>query len=280
MNTSLSINLQPAASADSGPERWVNLEAVEQPEVTQYGNLYDIDQMRARARSGLSAWSYIKAGCPLTIDDGAGNIMVDVALDFFSFPSAPDLVYQVSASIGTVGERIRLEQARELDVVFTGSRYQLPWYATGVSAEWVTPVFRSDGSIIPEPVPIRVDAGNALVVDAEGVAFGCARLKCLAHGFLHTTVIRLVKQAATKDEDGNLNTTGYRIENLACTANSSWDGGAETLALPIPKCVEDYLATCPDGELKSSITIDPGGEPRPYVYYNDCTGSVLLVIYR
>jgi hypothetical protein len=275
---SIAISLQPAA-ADQRGDRWVRLEQAEHPEVMQYANLYDIDQMMARARSGLSAWSYVKDSCPITInDDGT----VDVALDFYSFPSAFDFTYAVSASIGTVGERIRVEQERELDIIFTGSRVDLPWFASMASVEWISPVFRSDGSQIARPHITIEDA--ALVADADDIAFGVARLRCIAHGYLHTTVIRLVKQTTEQDEDGNVNTTGYKIENLRCAATAAWqdeDGAARTeqLDLDIPKCVEDYLATCEDGEPKGGTRGGDDEEPRPVVYYNDCTGSVLLVVY-
>jgi len=279
MNQSLSINLQPASAESARAERWVRLEQVGHPDVEQWANLFDVDQMQARARSGLSAWSYVKDSCPLTINsDGT----VDVALDFWSFPSAFDFSYQVFASIGTVGERIRVELEREFDVVFDRTRrVELPYSVTLPSVEWVSPVIDRYGREMARP---HITCEDAALTVPEEIGFGACRLRCIAHGYLHTVVIRLVKQTSEQDEQGNLNVTGFKISNLQCDATAAWvpvDGGhgEDKISLKIPKCVEDYLATCPDGDVKGRVGKKEDGE-KPYVYYNDCTGSVLLVIYR
>ena len=281
MNQNLAITLNPSAGAEQAGSEWVHLEQAGLPELDQWANFADAVQMRARAMSGLSAWSYIKDSCPLTInDDGT----VDVALDFYSFPSAMDLNYRVTASIGTLGEWIRVELEKEIDVIFEGRRVELPWVASMASVEWISPCFRRDGSQIARPHITIEDA--ALSIASDEVAFGVARLKCLAHGFLHTTVIRLVKQTTEQDEDGSLNVTGFKIENLTCSAIAAWggggedgEGGVEKLDLKIPKCVEDYLTTCPDGEVKGGTKKGDDEDAGPVVYYSTCTGSVLAVIY-
>jgi hypothetical protein len=279
VNQSLAITIQPSDAAVSS-ERWVRLEQ-EIVEVAQWANLYDIGQMLARAQSGLSAWSYVKDDCPITVnEDGT----IDVALDFWSYPSSFDFDYSVGCSIGTLGERIRVEREREIDVVFDRtSRVDLPYYVTMPSVEWISPVIDRYGRSMARP-HITAEAA-ALSVPSE-IGFGACRVRAMTHGYLHTAVIRVVKQTTDQDADGDINTTGYRITSLQCDATANWplaDGSGyeqERLSLAIPKCVESYLESCSNGNSKTGTAISSPSEQQPHVYYNSCTGSVMLVLYK
>jgi hypothetical protein len=234
--------------------------------------------MLARAKSGMSAWSYLKDSCPITINkDGT----VTVALDFYSWPSALDFPYAVTVSIGALSPPTRIEQEREADLIVTSGAVQLPWLLTMPSVEWTSHCFDDRWRVIARP-QITMDGAT---LRAPGVGFGVARVRGMAQGYLHTTRITLRKQTTDQDEQGNINVTGFKIDNLRCDATASWrdqDGeqALDKISLEVPKCVESYLATCGDGENKSGTVIGgTEGERRPYVYYNSCTGSVLLILY-
>ena len=82
------------------------------------------------------------------------------------------------------------------------------------------------------------------------------------------------------------NRTGYnKIENINNTVSVKWvtsEGKTETvlLKLKIPKCVEDFLATCIDGSLKNGgTTIIKNPLKYPVIYYSTCTGVPIVIHY-
>jgi len=266
--------------ADADQERFVRLENWAWKMEAQYANYYDLYQMLTRARGGVSAWTYIPEDCPISVQDG----VVTVALPFYSYPSSFDFPYSVSTSIGVLGEPTRISETREFDLVLDhATRIILPYAVEAPSLEWQSPAFDRDWRVIDRPT-ITVEGNNSLMLSHS--CWGVVRLRCLAQGYLHTVQIRLVKQTTEEDEDGNLNTTGYKIENLECSATAAWqslpdeDGNTElvteVLELEIPRCVDDYLATCEEGSPKLDV-IGPDGKSKLKVYYSTCTGSIIQV---
>jgi hypothetical protein len=264
--------------ADTALERFVRLENWAWKMEAQYANYYDLYQMLTGARGGVSAWTYVPADCPISVQDG----VVTVALPFYSYPSSFDFSYSVSTSIGTLGEPTRISEAREFDLVLDhATRIVLPYAVEAPSLEWQSPAFDRDWRVTDQPT-ITVEGNNSLRL--SHACWGVVRLKCLAQGYLHTVQIRLVKQTTEEDENGDLNTTGYKIENLACSATAAWQSlpdeagntelETEVLEVEVPRCVEDYLATCEDG-LPVMDVIGPDGKSKTVVYYSTCTGNII-----
>ena len=83
----------------SGPDRiFVHLEQVEHNEQQDTVTMFDIQQMIARAKGGVSAKTYKAPGCSAWIE---GDSIV-MEFDFWAWPSDPDLIYTLSAGMGNV----------------------------------------------------------------------------------------------------------------------------------------------------------------------------------
>lgn len=274
---SIDVQYQPATTGEAEGTRplSVRLEQAGLPDIDELVNLGDIYQMLLGAWSGISAQSLPPEDCPFSYEDG----VVTVALDFYAWPTALDLDYGVTASIGTLGEPVRIEIEKEFDQILDHTDLvTLPYYLEGAQLTWQSPAFDRNWRVIDRPT-VTMD-GSTLRLSEP--VFGVMRIKATAVGYLHTVRISLVKQEETEDEDGNLNMTGYKIENLQCTVTASWideNGKFQTfpLDLEVPECVKDFLDECPGGGAKGSAGPTP---ERPYVYYNTCTGQVILVLYE
>lgn len=243
------------------PDVWLNMEQILPPGSEAGVNYADLNQMIARASSGLSARTYRRHGCEVTIDGD----LVSFPLDFYVWPSDLALVYSLSVSgPGELLEREQVQVEREQNVIFPMSDYadlgQL--VASLDSRRWETPIFNEFGHDIGHLEPRPEGAG--LCVDTT--CFGVLRANYHAAGFKHRLVISLNKP------------NGSAVKDLDISVTASWFEGDERqdreLPLDIPQCVLDYLSFCPDGEQPPS---GDGEGDSTVVYYSGCSGRVLGV---
>lgn len=250
---------------------WLNLYQQPLSEIVQKAGTVDLVDMWYQVLSGQSARKYVDSDCPATIDE---NGVVTIPLDFWVFPSELTLNYQLSAGIGEISEPVLDTISREVDLVFDYSASQdLDFIIESLSHSFETAAYDSFSQVIATP---------ALTFDGYQVqlSHSCwcvVRLKVAAKGWRHRVTMQLQKYEQQENEDGELNWTGYKIENIDNSIQATWlDNGelqSAELDLVIPPCVEDYLATCDDGEIKSLISQD--GESHYMVWYSTCTGRVL-----
>jgi hypothetical protein len=255
---------------------WVRLEQEKIPDYSNALNFSDMYQMWVMAKYGTSAFMYLQNYCPISINaDGT----VTVAISFYSYPSQMDLVYSVDTSLGELGEKIRISEDREFDLKFENSNNAtLPYVATNLE---ITPISRAIHSSKGEiPFPSYTVDGSVITLSES--CFAVVRVKCKAQGFLHTVLLTFVKEETTKDENGDINKTGYKISNIQCTETAKWINGEyeqqeDVLDLEIPPCVESYLAQCGEGTGGGLKVIPLDKDRHQVVYWNVCTGNILAV---
>lgn len=280
MTVNLGVQYEGSGTAAADPSIWLNLQQEPIPEIMRALSFLEIEEMFYAALSGLSSRVYESDACPLTVNKGE----VIVWINLFVWPHRMDMNYGLSAAIGEISDPERLTRPREFDLLFPmTSERELDFLIDQEDPpvfSWQTPAYDEQGRVIPHP-GITV-SGNK--VKLSRTAFGSVRVKCRALGYGYTVVMRLEKFKEEADPDAPLgsppNMTGYKIENLANSITATWrgaDGSAQSkiLKLEIPKCVESYLATCPDGELKSALCINYLGDDPVDIYYDGCNGRRL-----
>lgn len=250
-----------AAAAESS--RFVTLAPVVQAEQVSAAALYDVYRMFLRARSGIPASTYKPDGCPVEFDGD----LVRISLDFFAWPSARDLQFELASSVEKIAEISVpeiVEEEREQEIIFgLTDHYDLDFLALQASLAWETGCYLSDGSMVSRP-HLALD-GSRIVLPRE--LFGVARLQALAWGHRYTLMI-------TVDKGDN------RITGLAPVVTASWKNSqgetvTEQLEIPIPPCVEFALSLC-DGDLGNSYCSHAKREIN--AYFSTCTGKVIALI--
>lgn len=257
---SLALSLSnPGAMVDELP-RFVTLEPVIPVETVSQATLVDIYRMFLRAQAGIPASTYRGDGCPIVFDGD----LVRITLDFFAWPSAQDLAFELSSSIGDIGVAEIIELPRERDILFDMTdHHDLDFRALSVNLSWQTPCITVDGVSIAQP-PLVI-AGHRIALPME--LFGVARLVATAWGHKYRLTIEV--------EKGD-----NRLTGLAPVVTAAWqdaEGKTETeqLELALPPCVEFALALC-DGDLGN--TYCSNRQRSINAYFSSCTSKLIAVI--
>ncbi len=225
----------------------------------------DLAQMLALVRAGISARTYRPAACPASVVNG----QVVVPLEIWVWPVPLTLDYALWPNMGTMGAGTAISQEREFDLVIDFTRRtELPFVVSACSWQWSDlPCFNAQGEEVARPAVTVTD--SAVLVNAE--VLGVLRIRCMAEGFAHTLTLRLDKGTSS-------------ITDVAAVVSGSWIEDAtaqtETIELELPGCANTLLAACDDGTLLRERvygTVSEDEETVPVVYYNDCTGQVLVV---
>jgi len=250
-----------------GAETWLNITQPIVAQVKQDANLYDVQQMIAYARSGVSAQTYQKEDCPVKIT-GKNTAVID--LPFFVFPSSMNLSFSLDAGIGTISNLKTVEEQRTISVIIPEQKeVELGFLISDYSIEWVTPAF-DGGAEVAKPT---LEIVNGVLV-AEKKVFGIVEITGKAIGYKYNLSISLVGWDQNK------------ISNLHETIIATWNnnGAVETQTLDIvfPDCVEQILSYCDGDEnfIADSGTVTTPGETHPVIYYNDCSGQILAIRYE
>ena len=262
------------AGSTTAEDVWVKLQQKPISKLAQQAGFSDLTAMWYMVLAGLSAKYYKASSCPATIDkDG----VVHVPLDFYVYPSSTDLNYKLSAVIGTIsgGEYVEIE--KEFDLVFDQeSTKDLGYLADRADFTFQTAAYDKAG----REIKISSVALDGSKVRLSQKCWCVLRVRCLAKGYRYTVTMLLQKYEAVEDDNGQLNWSGYSIENLDNSIQATWEADGElqstSIDLDIPQCVQDYLATCDDGELQGSIDIN-GDDPQVLYWYSVCTGGKLKV---
>ena len=242
---------------------WVKLEQMPVPESSL--NLTDLSRMLTLVRAGVSAHAYRQPNCPCSVYEGT----VEVPLEFYAWPSAPGLPYELQAAQGALVAAVPAFLEREFSVVIDFQReIDLPFYADFLSWAWADmPCFDRMGNEVPRPhVAIT---STRVYVGAE--VLGVLRIKCVAVGHLHTLLLTYPK------------TVGERVRTNAPQVVATWGASLKhALSLDLPGCVVDLLETCEDGELlaeKAHGEVTQDTDKVPIIYYNTCDGKAYPVQY-
>lgn len=284
-------------------DNWLFLEQEWFPPNKQHADFSDVYNMFIRARSGLSAQSYILDACPVDVHR-EGDIIV-VPLEFYVFVPRDDFEYELTSN---VAEEFSDTDKIKGSFVDDGVGYIPKGYTTAftmtdqlsfnhriadLSFWWESSVYNVWGSRIAGPSSSHVNRATSLddirELIASGVSFqmspaqlaargryivagedifGVVRLKYRAIARLHKLELRLQPQA------------GNDFKNIRPTVIASWvvEGvtKTQTLTLDIPQCVYDAIQVCPDGGISTILLINPFKD-KYIVYYSTCDGSFLGV---
>jgi len=277
-------------------ELWVKLEQIVPSKILKYANIWDVYRLWTAAATGTSAKAIKIAGCPVEFD----GTKIKVYLGFYSWPSKPDLIYNVTPALGTIFSTEIIKKPREFSVfVDNSSEVSLDFYLEDATIIWESPCFNSVGELIPYPTAIF--DGIKLKFNRE--CFGAVRIFGKAVGQYHVCEMILdkeikeegvpeeeIKEQSEYTKDGveyhilsKIPTTrfnGYKIENLENTITATWLNEemltmTEQLPLEIPQCVQDILAFCPG--LFPYILLWCETISTRQVYYNTCTNPAEVV---
>jgi len=187
--------------------RFVHLEQIKESESKKTVTMYDLKQMVARAKSGLSARTYKPDKCPAYID---GNSVVSW-FNFYSWPSSLTLPHTIGASLGNVSPPKMVEKAVDFSATFELSdTIEFDFMLTEVtSARWETPCYDKDGKVVDDLDDPVMDGLTTMRVDKP--VFGVVRIKGKKKGGQHEVNVRLVKTIPNKP-DGTLPTEEEWIE--------------------------------------------------------------------
>lgn len=258
-------------AADAPLEPRVTLES--DPRLTHSAVVYtgDLDQMLARAKSGMSAYSYLVDRCRAASIRPDGVLVV--RLSCLAWPSSSDLHYELMLPDGAVPRRIEpLRLPRRRNVWVSGNRYaDLPWHPESATATWREPGALDGRSAALQPAPsLRVENAR-LLVDADNV-FGIALVEGTAFGYRHVFDLEFAKF------DGDRIGWSYELQSVPVVATWTGTDGeqAETaLDVPVPECARSLLARCDDGRPRIRIRVKQASKKVTEIAYSTCTGAVL-----
>lgn len=197
----LTIPFAAAAGSTATPERrFVHLEQIKHDQSRETVTMYDLQQMVARARSGMSARTYKPPACPAYIE---GNSLVSW-FDFYSWPSHLTLPHTIKASLGEVSPPKIVEKPVEFSTTFELSdTVEFDFMLTQITSfAWETPCYDSLGRVVDD-VDLSMDGLTTL--RASSPIFGVVRIKGKKKGGQHELNVRLVKMVPVRP-DGELPT--------------------------------------------------------------------------
>lgn len=260
----------------------MHLEQIGQTATDKTASMFDLNQMVAKARSGVSALTYMRSDCTAHV---AGDNLV-VNFSFYVWPSSRDMRYRLDSTIGVLSDPQIVEDYTEFSLLFgLSNAVGLDFILTEInSIRWETPCYDSNGQQIPD-VPLTIKNDNTICAERE--VFGVARIRGRKWGKKHTLTVTLPKEDLS-------------ISNLQASVTADWgdptttlddSSSTDTLQLEVPQCVKDILAWC-DGDQASIENIlfnIMGGisnicgaqsqteKPR-IAYFSTCTGSLIEVV--
>lgn len=260
MTTTLSTQLSPASSVSSAGLAFVTMEAVAPAEQVNSAALYDIYRMFLRAQAGIPASTYKGNGCPIEFDGD----LVRIELEFYAWPSAQDLRFELAASIGDIGTPEIIELPRERDIVFgMTDHHDLDFLPLSASLSWQTPCYTKDWVTVGLPRLVLEDSRIMLPQEL----FGVARLQADAWGHKYSLTITVDK--------GDNRLTGLVPVITAVWQDSNGVAGSAQLELQLPPCVEFALSLC-DGDLGN--TYCSHAKRGVNCYYSTCSGKVIAIV--
>lgn len=260
MTTILSTQLSPVSTVSASWLAFVTLEPVVPAEQVSSATLYDIYRMFLRAQDGIPASTYKAYGCPIEFDGD----LVRIELEFYAWPSAKDLRFQLAASIGDIGTPEIIELPRERDLVFgMTDQYDLDFLPLAASLSWQTPCYARYWSPVASP---QLALENSRILLPQEI-FGVARLQADAWGHKYKLTITVDKA------DNRL--TGLVPVITAVWKESNGEAGSAQVELQLPPCVEFALSLC-DGDLGNTYCSHVKREMK--AYYSICTGDVISVV--
>lgn len=269
-------------SCSAGGRTFVHLEQIGQTATDSTASMFDIKQMVARAKSGVSALTYMRSDCTAHV---VGDNIV-VTFSFYVWPSSREFQYHLSSTIGVLSDPSITEDYTEFSMLFglTGS-VGLDFILTEINnVKWETPCYDRNGQEIPD-VALTIKDDNTICAERE--VFGVVRIRGRKWGRQHSLVVTLPKEDLS-------------ISNLQAYVTADWGDrtttlddstSTDTLKLEVPQCVEDMLAMC-DGDQNSIENVlfnIMGGianicgaisqSKRPRIaYYSECTGELIEVV--
>ncbi len=263
MFKSISVNYNLDRSTSVG-SNWLNLEQEYKPKDSDSATIGDLSQMLNLGKAGQSAFRYITDVCPYAVVFGD---VITISLDFYVWPSAIDLNYNLAADLGVISEGESLELARSFDVPLKGvDTVTLPYMFSGTLTPEM-PFISSNGSLLTD-VDITID-GSQLYSSAK--TYCVLRAEGIVTGFKHT-----VEMAIHKDVEEKILNLNNSI--VATWVDDEGESQEDILTLDIPPCVVDLLEECPDGTTVAwtgCFGRNCDGIDYFVVRYNTCTGSII-----
>lgn len=276
-NASLALQYSASTRADSLPDLRLTIE----PEYTGDGlaDLADIDAMLVAAMSGLSARSRLLERCKWAAWQDDGSLVLTLA--FYVWPSHPDLIYQIHAPSGVVvSPPVAHQESRSWKYWIAGSKtLELPWHVLSPQMWWHGAIGCYDAFSRPvQPPPMRQEFAR-IELDAE--AYGVFEVSGAAQGFRHELSIRYSKiafGADTETLEGKPRISAVEADPIKLRAtwlDERGEGQEATAELPIPPCVRELLAACPNGTAITSGQIKHGSGGAPTLFYSTCNGRII-----
>jgi len=295
-NTTLHSVTYTVDTSDSLLDLWVKLEQIIPSKNLQYAGVWDVYKLWTAAVTGTSARAMKIAGCPVEFD----GTKIKVYLGFYSWPSNPDLIYNVTPALGTIFSTEIVKKSREFSVfVDNSSEISLDFYLEDATIVWESPCYNSVGEMIPRPSAVC----NGTKIQFSSEVFGAVRIFGKAVGQYHVCEMVLDKEIAeepTPTEELNeqalytkngtqyhivsgipsTRLNGYKIENLENTITVTWLNTegltmTEQMPLEIPQCVQDILAFCPG--LFPYVLLWCDTISTRQVYYNSCVDPAEVI---
>lgn len=250
----------PGAAVAADPSVFVNLYQDEPPRSTRRVSMAGIYRMWLRALDDIAGGLYRPQGCPIEFEGKITRIW----FDFYALPSAVDLPYELSASIGSIGpaEIVSLPRQRELVFAMT-DHYDLDFCPISATINWQTPCYLP-GCITTVPPALRL-VDNRIVLSRE--VFGVAWISARAYARKYRLMIEI--------ERGDNRLTGLAPVITAAWRDTEGTWQTKQLELIVPECVEHALQLCAgDG----GVIFCPPQVPLPWVaYYSTCDCSLVDV---
>lgn len=186
--TSLTISFTGDSQSATVEDRFVHLEQIDDDGSRDTVSMYDIQQMVARAKAGMSARTYKLSDCAAYID--GQSVVVD--FDFYVWPSSIDLLHTISSSIGEVSPPEIIDKSVEFSVTFEMSDVvEFDFMLSEITSySWETGCYDADGQGV-EPGELVIDGMTTVRIDRP--VFGVVRIKAKKKGAQHSLDVRLVK---------------------------------------------------------------------------------------
>ena len=289
MTQTLPISLtDPQSGSASAERRFVNVEQIKQSEMDKTASMFDIQQMVARARGGVSAKTYRKGDCAASLKDG----VLTTWFDFCVWPSSMDLPHTLIASMGNISAPTIVEEYTEFSLLFgLKDVVELDFILKEISSvRWETQCHAENGDVVPD---VELTMDGLSTVRASAKIFGVARVRGKKIGAKHRLTAELIKSVPEKPDepvveegltaevideywgytdvatwegvDGeemvvpaeSVNMTGLSITNLDISVTARWIGTdgeekANTERMEVAQCVKDLLAWC-EGDVEGIV---------------------------
>ena len=311
---SLQIKLTSPEVSGAMERRFVHLTQPVENGMDETASLYDLSQMVARARSGMSAHTYKKDLCQAKVSATG----IEVRLDFEVWPSSPELYYTLSSNIGAISHAEIIDEYTEFSLIFGKTdAVELDFILAEITSYyWETPCYTPSGVRIDNQ---EIAMDGLTTVRTDEPIFGVVRIKgkkigarhCVVHNLINSYPIRpdepipdegisaddLEKYWAYTDvetwngvpinAEDTVDMTGLSLDNLNITITAKWtdvygEEAVEAMTLNVPQCIQDLLSNC-EGDLEnflgggsSTSVCDLSERPEhTTVYVSSCSGKVL-----